>query len=458
VVTRFEKEVSMRSVLICLPALLGGWGLVCLTPCFEDEGNWPSFRGAGAAGTADGYETAVEWSVEEETNIRWRRDIPGLAHSSPVIEGDRIFVTTAIRLEGEQELRVGLYGDIAPVADSSAFSFELHCLDKNTGEALWAQSCWEGVPKYQRHPKGSFAAPSPACDGERVVAFFGTEGLFCYDLEGELLWEKSLGDLDSGFYVVLAAQWGFSSSPVLHDDLVIVQCDVQGQSFVAALDASTGEERWRADRDEVPTWSTPTVDVREGRSQVICNGFKHIGGYDLRTGAELWRLEGGGDIPVPTPIVVGDLVFVTNAHGRLAPILAIDAMAEGTLTMNAEESEAVVWCLRRRGNYMQTPLAYGEEIYFCSDSGVLSCFDVASGEDLYRERLGSGTTGFTGSGVAADGKLYFCSEEGEVFVVAAGRDFELLAVNDLGEECMSSPAVSEGVLYYRGREFLVAIE
>jgi outer membrane protein assembly factor BamB len=254
------------------------------------------------------------------------------------------------------------------------------------------------------------------------------------------------------------AQWGFSSSPVLYEDRVLVQCDVQGQSFLVALDANSGEEVWRTDRDEVPTWSTPTVDVREGRSQVICNGFKHIGGYDLKTGAELWKLVGGGDIPVPTPIVSHDLIFVTNSHGRMTPIYAIDAMAEGTLTFEEEVSEEIVWSSRRGGNYMPTPVAYGEEIYFCNDRGILTCRDIAGGDEHYRERLGGGGTGFTASGVAADGKVYFADEIGEVYVIAAGMDFEVLAVNELGEECMASPAISEGVLYYRCRQRIVAIE
>jgi len=407
---------------------------------------------------ADGHETAVEWDLEEGTNIQWRVEVPGLALSSPVIWGDQLWVTTAIRSKGEQVLRVGRYGSIEPVQDDSPYSFELHCLDKNTGEAMWAHSSWEGVPKYSRHPKGSYAASSPATEGRRVVAFYGTEGLYCYDLKGNQLWKKDLGDLDSGFFKVPTARWGFASSPILHEDMVIVQCDVQGQSFVAALDAADGKDLWRTNREEVPTWCTPTVDVREGRVQVICSGWKHIGGYDLRTGKELWKLVGGGDVPVPTPVVSHNLIFVTNSHGGMAPIYAIDAMAEGILTIDPEETEAMVWSYRRRGNYMQTPLAYGEQIYFCNDAGVLTCFDVGSGEELYRQRLGTGRTGFTSSGVAAEGKLYFCSEEGDVYVVAPGREFELLAENSLGEECLSTPALSEGVLYYRGREHVVAIQ
>jgi outer membrane protein assembly factor BamB len=289
-----------------------------------------------------------------------------------------------------------------------------------------------------------------------VLAFFGGEGLYCYDLEGELLWGRDLGPMDSGFYMVPGAQWGFASSPILHGDLAIVQCDVQKGSFVAALDATTGEDRWRTPRDDVPTWSTPTVLVREGRSQVICNGFKHPGGYDLHTGEELWSLSGGGDIPVPTPIVSNDLIFITNAHGMLAPIFALDVNISGELSIRPDEEPFMIWGKPRRGNYMQTPLAYGDEVYFCSDAGIVTCFVSATGEEIYRERLGAGRTGFTSSPVAANGNLYYASEEGNVHVVAMG-EFKVLSVNSLGEECMATPAISDGAIYYRTRGHVLAV-
>lgn len=423
---------------------------------YQEGVDWPSFRGQAASGVSSGFPTPTEWNLESGENVRWRVEVPGLAHSSPIIWGDKLFVTTAVRAAGEQELKVGLYGSIFPVQDESEFRFELHCYDKNSGKQLWTRECWHGVPPVKRHPKGSHAASTPATDGEHVLAFFGSCGLYCYDLEGQLLWTRDFGKLDSGFYMMKAAEWGFASSPVLHEGKVILQVDVQQNSFVAALDARTGEDLWHTPRKEVPTWSTPSVDVRPGRRQVICNGWKHIGGYDLDSGAELWKLEGGGDIPVPTPVLAGDTIFITNAHGSMAPIYAIDALAKGTLTMDPAETEAMRWSTARRGNYMQTPLVVGDEIYFCSDAGILACYRTQTGEEVFRERLGEGTTGFTSSGVSADGALYFASEEGDVQVVTAGF-FEVLAVNSLGEECMASPAISEGVLYYRTRGHLVAV-
>ncbi|MEM7307806.1 MAG: PQQ-binding-like beta-propeller repeat protein [Planctomycetota bacterium] len=444
----------------------GGRRLGAPVPASVDElraadlaGNWPSFHGAGGGGLQEGWSTPVTWDVETGENVLWSRPVAGLSHSSPVVWGDRVYVTTAVG-EGDAELKVGLYGNIFPVKDEGSHRMQLLCIDRNDGRVLWTRTAYEGVPAVLRHPKGSHAASSPATDGERVVAFFGSEGLYCYSTDGELLWNKNFGVLDSGYFLAAKVQWGFASSPVLHDGKVLVQCDVNGESFVAALDATNGRELWRTARDEVPTWGTPTVDVRPGRAQVICNGYKHIGGYDLATGAELWKLEGGGDIPVPTPVVAHDLIYITNAHGKLAPIFAIAAGASGTLTMEAKDDPRMAWSKTKRGNYMQTPVVAGARLYCCSDAGILGCYDARTGEEVFRERLGAGGQGFTSSAVAADGKLYCTSEEGEVHVIRIGDDvdaLDVLATNDLGETCMSTAAVSRGVLFFRTRTQLIAI-
>lgn len=424
----------------------------------QSSASWPSFRGAFARGFDDSHPLPDSWNVATGENILWKTPIDGLAHSSPVIHGDRIYLTTATK-EGEAELRVGLYGDVRPVQDDSIHQFKVICLNRADGAILWEKTAWEGVPEIKRHPKGSHAASTPATDGRHVVAFFGSEGLYCYTSDGQLKWSKDFGTLDSGFFMMPDAQWGFASSPVIFDDKVIVQCDVQEGSFVAALDLATGEEIWRTPRQEEPTWSTPTIHVAKGRTQIICNGWKHIGGYDLLTGRELWKLVGGGDIPVPTPVVAGDLIYITNAHGRMAPIYAIRTDAQGTLEAPPDGSgnQHIAWAYARRGNYMQTPLIYKGLAYFCSDAGILSCYDAATGEQHYRERLGEGRAGFTSSPVAGDDKLYFTSEEGQVHVIRPGITFEKMAVIDLGETHMSTPAIADGVIYFRTRGHLVAV-
>ncbi len=424
-------------------------------PTAEPVANWPSFRGPNARGVADGSALPEQWNLETKQNVRWKTAIPGLAHSSPVIWGDMLFVTTAEK-DGEAELKVGLYGSIQPVDDDDVHRMKVYCLDRKTGEIKWSKTAHEGVPVDKRHPKGSHAASTPATDGTHVVAFFGSEGLYCYDTaEGELKWKRDLGVLDAGFYVSPDAEWGFASSPVIHEDMVLVQCDTQGQSFLAALRLEDGTDIWRTPRDEVPTWSSPTIDVRAGRSQVIVNGYQHIGGYDLRTGEELWKLVGGGDIPVPTPIIAHDLLFITNAHGKMAPIYAINPMASGTIS--TEATEQIPWMHPRRGNYMQTPLVYGDHLVCCTDNGILSCYDARTGKEIYRERLGGGGMGFTASIVAGDDKIYATSEDGEIYVAKAGPEFEILAVNQMDETCMASPAIVDGTIYFRTRGHVVAI-
>jgi outer membrane protein assembly factor BamB len=418
--------------------------------------NWPGFRGERANGRGNG-ETATKWNVESGENVLYKVPVPGLAHSSPVIWGDRLFLTTAVGA-GTAPLKVGLYGDIAPVANEGAQSFRLLAFDRDTGKLLWERVAHEGVPKIQRHPKSTHANSTPATDGKRVVAFFGSEGLYCYDFSGNLLWKRDFGVLDSAFFQAPDAQWGFASSPIIHDGMVIVQADVIGDSFLQALSIEDGRTLWSTKRSDVPTWSTPNVLESAGGDQVLVNGWKHIGAYDAATGKEIWKLEGGGDIPVPTPQVAHDLVFITNAHGPGSPIFAVRQGAKGTIAAGEDgKSEWIAWSIPQGGAYMQTPLVDGEYLYSSRDNGVLSCFRAKTGELMYRERLGSGSSGFSASPVAADGKIYFVSEEGQVHVVKAGPAFEVLAVNDLGEVTMATPAISDGVLYFRTRSSLVAI-
>ena len=419
--------------------------------------NWPSFRGPSANGIAENYSTPVSWDIDTSKNIKWKTTIPGLAHSSPIIWGDRMYVTTASG-EADAELKVGLYGNIEPVDDDSVHEWKVYCLDKKSGKILWERIAHKGVPKVKRHPKATHANTTPATDGKYIVAFFGSEGLFCYEMDGKLVWKKDFGLLDSAFFMVPTAQWEFASSPVIHQGVVIVQCDALNTAFLAALDIKTGKEIWRTIREDVPTWSTPTIHVGEKKTQIIVNGFKHIGGYDIKTGKELWKISGGGDIPVPTPVVAHGLVFINSAHGRLSPIYAIKLESEGDISLAEDKTsnESIVWSVRRGGSYMLTPLIYGDFLYNVQSNGALTCFNAKTGEVVYKEQLGK-MTGFSASGVAADGKLYFSSEEGDVFVLKAGPEFEVLATNSMKDECMATPAISEGTLYIRTHHFLIAV-
>lgn len=426
----------------------------------EPQGvHWPTFRGPDASGVAENYPTPTSWNVENFDNIKWKAPIDGLGHSSPVIWDQRIYITTAISGQKDTPLKVGLYGDVEPVDDKSVHEWLVYCLDKNTGEILWKRTAHQGVPKIKRHPKATHANCTPATNGQYVVAFFGSEGLYCYNMDGTALWKRDLGILDSGFFYLPEAQWGFASSPVIHENAVIVQCDVQKDSFIAALRLDNGEYIWKTPRDEVPTWCTPAIYSRDGKTQVVVNGYKHIGGYDFETGQELWKLSGGGDIPVPTPICVDNLAFITNAHGRLSPIYAIRLDAKGDISpgKTPDVGNYIAWSYDRGGAYMQTPIVYGDYLYSCRDNGVLSCYKTDTGERIYERRLGRGATGFTASPVAANGKIYFTSEVGDIYVIQAGAEFKVLATNFMGDICMATPAISEGTLFFRTRNHLIAI-
>ena len=434
--------------------LFAGAVLVVATGRLDAQNNWPQFRGIQARGVADGFSTPEKWE-----RSKWKTPIPGLGLSSPTIWSNKVFITTAVTQKGEQELKIGLYGDIGSADENVPHSWQVFCIDKNTGTVLWKQVAHEGLPKMKRHPKSSQANCTPATDGTNLVCFFGAEGLFCYSLEGKLRWKKDFGPLDSGYFVVPDAQWGFASSPVIHDGMVILQCDVQTNSFLAALDIRDGRELWRAPRNDVPTWSTPIVDVRPNRSQIIVNGFRHMGGYDLRTGKELWRLSGGGDIPVPTPILSGDLIFLTGAHGKLSPIYAIRTDAEGDITpdTNQTTNRFIPWSIRRGGNYMQTPIVVGDHLFTCKDNGVVACYIAKTGEKHFEERLATGRGGFTASPVGDAQKIHYTGEEGKVYTIRAAPKFELLATSDLGEPCMATPAISAGELFFRARHHLICV-
>jgi len=426
--------------------------------CEAAAANWPQFRGPQASGVDSSAPAPIHWDIDKGQNVLWRAPIPGLAHSSPILWGDRVYVATAVA-PGKAKLKVGLYGDIEPAGNEGPQQWRLLALDKATGKVAWNTLGHEGPPRSQRHPKASHCNVTPATDGRRIVTIFGSEGLFCVDMAGKLMWHKDLGPMDSGYYQVPSAQWGFASSPVLHEDKVVVVCDVQKDSFIAVYALLDGKQLWRTPRTDVPSWATPTIVAVGTQKEVLVNGWHHIGAYDFATGKEIWNLDGGGDIPVPTPVVAYGLAYFTSAHGQFRPMRAIRLEAQGNITPAdpGQTNAAIVWAHARRGNYMQTPIVVGENLYACVDNGVLTCFDAKSGAVRYSERLGNGSEGFTSSPVSDGRHLFFASETGHVYVVPADGKFSIAATNTLNETCMASPALSGGGLYYRTRDQVVAI-
>jgi outer membrane protein assembly factor BamB len=382
-------------------------GLLALNMAAAD---WPQFRGPQASGLDSTAPAPVHWDIKTGENVRWSTPIPGLAHSSPILWTNRVYVTTATQ-PGKADLKVGLYGSIESANDQGTHQWHLLAVEQATGKILWDKVEHEAVPRLKRHPKSSHCSSTPATDGKHVVAIFGSEGLFCFDMEGNLAWRKDLGPMDSAFYRVPTAQWGFASSPVIHDGKVVVLCDVLTNSFIAAFDLTDGRELWRTLRQDVPTWGTPTVVKVGDQTQVLVNGDQHSGAYDFATGREIWRLRGAGDIPVPTPIVANGIAYLTSAHGNVSPIRAIHLEAHGDITPSEQDgtNAAILWSHPHLGNYMQTPIVVGDQLYACLDMGVLTCFDAKTGATRYRERLGSGAEGFTSSPVSDGRNLYFSS-------------------------------------------------
>ena len=440
------------------PSLLLAAMLVWIMNPSDARADWPQYRGPSASGVASGSHLPSSWNVETGENVRWHTPIPGLAHSSPVVTGDRVYVATAIASK-EAELKVGLYGDIGSANDDEAQEWRLLALDKNTGAVLWNQLALKAVPKVRRHTKASHCNSTPATDGRHIVAIFGSEGLFCFDTEGKLLWRKDLGPMDSGYFASPTAQWGFGSSPILHEGKVIVLCDVQEDSFIAAFDVLDGRELWRTERKDVPTWGTPTLVQTQQRAQLVVNGWHETASYDFANGAKLWTLDGGGDIPVPTPIFAHGLLYLTSAHGSWRPIRAIRPEAAGEITPEdpGSTNAHIAWAHGRKGNYMQTPIVVGDLLFACNDLGILTCFDAKSGTIHFSERLSQRGQGFTASPVSDGRHLYFTSEMGNVFVLAAEAKLRVTGMHPLPETCMATPAISDGMLIYRTRHSLIAL-
>ena len=411
--------------------------------------HWPAFRGDKAAGVADGHALPVAWDVAKGERILWRTPIPGLAHSSPIVWGDKIFLTTAVS-DDPKPAYVAKDRDIEWVNENARHRWLMYCLDKRTGKVLWSHIAHAGVPRAKRHLKATQANATPVTDGRYVVALLGSEGLFAYDLKGRLRWRKDLGVLNPGLYGDATSEWGHANSPVIYRHLVIVQCDAHKQSFLAAFNLKDGKEVWRVERNEITSWSTPTVYESRDRAELIVNGGRFIRGYDPLTGKELWRFnDGDTQVKQQAPIIVRDLIIVAGGYPPGRPIYAFRAGGAGEITV-----AQLAWRTDKGSPYTPTPLAYGDYLYTCGDAGVFSAWRLQTGELVYQQRVPSS---FSASPVAGDGKIYLPSEDGDLFVVKAGPQVELLAKNVMEEPLMATPAIAGGVLIVRSQHQVLAI-
>ena len=422
-------------------------------------GSWPGFRGATASGVADGMKLPDTWNLASGANIKWKTAIPGLAHSSPIVWGDRLFVTSAVSTRPDATFRPGLYGDGDASDDRTAQRWMVYAIDRRSGRILWERVAHQGEPREKRHIKSTYASATPATDGRIVVASFGSHGLHAYDVNGAPLWKLDLGRMDVGAYDIPTFEWGTASSPIVWNGLVILQVDTQADSFLLAVKAETGETVWKTAREELPSWGTPTVAETVNGPVLVTNASNFIRGYDPRTGEELWRLGGSSKITAPTPIFADGLFVIASGRAPERPIFAVRAGAKGniTLTGGATSNDAVAWSKINRGSYMPTPLAYRGILYVLANNGLFDAYDLDTGAEIYRQRVSTVGNGFSASPVAADDKIYLSNEDGDIIVVTAGPTFEQVAVNAMGELVMATPALSRGVMYVRTVRSLVAV-
>ncbi len=419
--------------------------------------NWSSFRGPEAKGLADGFNPPIEWDVDMPLNILWKTPISGLSHSSPIIWEDRVFIATVVSDNPNPEFRraFALMGSEAAISskDMDRQSWRLYCLDKNSGRILWEKIVLEGIPRNKRHPKNSHASQTPATNGKYVVVYFGSEGLYGFDMEGNLQWSQDLGAMEHPM------GWGFGSSPIIYKNLVIVQGDHNKNSFIAAFDLETGKKVWSTPRDVITSWSTPTVYEGETRTELLTNGTDYLIGYDPMTGKELWSLKGTSRQSIPTPFEANGLLYFFSGFHSVGPMFAIRPGGDGDITPAEGENAGphVSWRTDTGAPEIPTPIVYEDYLYVVSNNGILNCYQAKTGERVYRERMGGVGGAFTASLIAADGRIYLSSEDGEVYVIKAGPTYELLALNSMGEVCLATPAVAPGMLVIRTQHHLFGI-
>lgn len=418
--------------------------------------NWPAFRGTNASGVAEGAKPPVTWDVEKATNVLWRTAIPGLSHASPIVWGNQIYLITAISADSKAGFIAKDRG-ISLSTDNAPHTWMIYALDKQSGKILWSNKAYEGVPRAKRHVKATQANSTPVTDGRYVVALFGSEGLACYDTKGKLLWKQDLGVLNPGLWDDKESSWGHSSSPVIYRDLVIVQADGHKQSFIAAFNLKDGKQAWRVERDEITSWATPTIYQGKDRVELIANGGRYIRGYDPMTGKELWRFaDNDTQVKMQAPLIAHDLIYITGGYPPGRAMYAFRPGAAGDISLKSGEDKNafLAWSSSKGSPYTPTPIIYGDLFYALSDNGVFSAYDAKTGAVVYQQRLPSS---FSASPVAADGRLYLSSEDGDVFVVKAGRQYELLSRNTMGQPVMATPALSQGMLIVRGQDAIYAL-
>ena len=416
---------------------------------------WSGFRGGAACGTSQSDRLPITW--DRDRNVVWKVDVPGLGWSSPVAAQGLVVVTTAIGEATPETPAQGVYaGGERRQASAEKQQWCVIAYDGETGEQRWMVVAKEGKPAHNRHVKNSFATETPVTDGERIWAYFGSEGLYCYDVKGALLWSSDLGDFPMRF------DWGTASSPALADGRLFIQCDFEGDSFITSLDATTGRELWRKPRDEKSNWSSPYIWRSAQGVQVVTGGSNKARAYNPESGDVLWELDRHSVVYNPTPVQSSSLLLLSSGYlsDNNRPIYAILPTARGDITLQegAASSASIAWSRKTGGPYVPSPVVWGEYLYVLYDRGFLGCYNVNTGEEVYiKQRLGARGDGFSASPWAYRDRIFCLSEAGDCYVIKAGPQFEVEQVNTLDEFCAASPAMTEGKLYIRTMSSLYCV-
>jgi outer membrane protein assembly factor BamB len=434
----------------CIALVLTLLSTIVLVESASFASNWPQWRGPAGSGISDEKNLPTQWSTAK--NIKWKTPIAGRAHSSPIVWGNRIFLTTAIEgdvVPGAKAVK-HMMGDkefLHPdsIGADKKHTFKVICLDSETGRVLWEQTAFEGTPYDNRHRKSSYAASTPATDGKHVFAYFGSEGLYAYDMKGKLAWKADLGKLAT-------VGMGTGTSPILYENVVLMQCDEDNgsSSFIVALDKKTGKEVWRTPRKVQVSWATPMLVKTAKRTELITSGTEAIIAYDPATGKELWRHKGVESNAIPSPVANSDMVFI-SAGFPAKVVMAINLGGSGDL------ADTVAWKYAKGTAYVPSPILYNGYLYLTTDRGIITCLDAKTGEVKYEGGRVPIPATFTASPVAFDGKILLTSEDGDTFMIKAGPTHEILGTNSVGEPVYASPAIADGRIFIRGEKNLYAI-
>ena len=409
------------------------------------ESNYPQYRGS-PTGLADDKDLPTQWSTTK--NVVWNTQIPGRGWSCPIVWGDKIFLTSVIKMGDLEAPKKGLYfGGERPDPSPDTHLWMVYCIDWKTGKILWEKLAHQGVPQQSIHIKNTYASETPVTDGQRLYAYFGNLGLFCYDLDGNQLWSQKWGSSK------IIYDWGTAASPVLHQDRIYILNDNQEQSFLVALDKKTGNEIWRVNRDEKSNWATPYIWQNPQRTELITSAKGAVRSYDL-DGKLLWQLTGMSSIVIPTPLTGHGLLYISSGYvgDKTRPIYAIRPGAAGDISLKDDQAsnKFIAWSQKKAGPYNPSPLIYGDYLYVLYDLGHLGCYHALTGKEVYpKQKIDPKAKAFTSSPWANNDKIFCLSEDGDTFIIEAGPNFKVISQNNLNEMCMATPAILRGNIIIR---------